>query len=76
LQPWPQFNEELAASDVVTVVVQVNGKVRDRIELPADVSQEEATQAALQSPRVRQYLDSKEARQIHYVPGRLVNIVL
>jgi leucyl-tRNA synthetase len=76
VQPWPQFNEELAASEVVTVVVQVKGKVRDRIELPADVSQEEATQAALQSPRVRTYLDGKEARQIHYVPGRLVNIVL
>jgi leucyl-tRNA synthetase len=76
MQPWLQFNEELAASEVVTVVVQVNGKVRDRLELPSDVSQEEATQAALQSPRVRQYLDGKEARQIHYVPGRLVNIVL
>jgi leucyl-tRNA synthetase len=76
MQPWPQVNEELAAAEVVTVVVQVNGKVRDRIELPADVGQDEATQAALGSPRVRQFLDGNEPRQIHYVPGRLVNIVL
>jgi len=75
-QPWPQFNEELAASEVVTVIVQINGKVRDRLELPADVSQEEAQSAALASPKVQQFLDGKSVRQVHYVPGRLVNIVI
>ncbi len=70
------FSAELAAADVVTVVVQVNGKVRDRIELPADVSQEEATRSALESERVSRFLDGKEVRQVHYVPGKLVNIVV
>jgi leucyl-tRNA synthetase len=75
-QPWPVFKEELAAADVVTVVVQVNGKLRDRMELPADVSQDEATQAALASQRVAAFIEGKEVRQIHYVPGKLVNIVV
>jgi len=61
---------------VVTLVVQVNGKVRDRLEMPADITQEEATQAALRSQKVQPYLDGKEVRQVHYVPGRLVSIVV
>ncbi|HKP54202.1 MAG TPA: leucine--tRNA ligase [Chloroflexia bacterium] len=76
VQPWPIFSAELAAADVVTVVVQVNGKVRDRIEMPADVSQEEATKSALESERVSRFLDGNEVRQVHYVPGKLVNIVV
>ncbi len=75
-QPWPAFNEELAAADVVTVVIQVNGKVRDKVELPADVGQDEAISAAMQSERVKQYLDGKEPQKVHYVAGRLVNIVV
>jgi leucyl-tRNA synthetase len=75
-QPWPVFNEELAAADVVTVVVQVNGKVRDKIDLPADVGQEEAISAAMQSNRVKQYLNGNEPSKVHYVAGRLINIVV
>ena len=76
VQPWPQFNEELAAADVITLVVQVNGKVRDRIELPADVSEDEATQVALASPKVQQHMNGGTPKQVRYVPGRLVNIVV
>ncbi|MDQ3929876.1 MAG: class I tRNA ligase family protein, partial [Chloroflexota bacterium] len=76
MQPWPQFNEELAAADVITLVIQVNGKLRDRIEVPADVSEDEATTLALASPRVQQFLDSGTPKQVRYVPGRLVNIVV
>lgn len=75
-RPWPVFNENLAAAQVVTVVAQVNGKVRDRIELPADVSQDEAVRAVLGSLRVQQYLAGKQPRQVHYVAGRLVSIVV
>ncbi|MFL5732574.1 MAG: leucine--tRNA ligase [Chloroflexia bacterium] len=75
-QRWPTLSEELAASEVVTLVVQVNGKVRDRLEMPADITQDEATQAALKSERVTPYLGGKEVRQVHYVPGRLVSIVV
>ena len=54
----------------------LGGKVRDRVDLPSDVSEAEATQAALQSARVRPYLDGKTPRQVRYVPGRLVSIVV
>jgi leucyl-tRNA synthetase len=75
-QGWPEYNASLAASERVTVVVQVNGKVRDRLDLPADVSQDEAIAAALASARVQQHLEGNEPRKMHYVPGRLVSIVV
>ena len=75
-QPWPAVNEELAAADVVTVVVQINGKVRDKVELPADVGQDEAINAAMQSERVKHYLNGNEPQKVHYVAGRLINIVV
>jgi leucyl-tRNA synthetase len=74
-QPWPAYSAELAAAETVTLVIQVNGKVRDKVELPADITQEEATQAALAREKIKQYIDGKPA-QVHYVPGRLVNIVV
>ena len=58
------------------MVVQVNGKVRDKIDLPADVGQEEAISAAMQSNRVKQYLNGNEPSKVHYVAGRLINIVV
>ena len=75
-QPWPAVDEEAAAQEQITLVVQVNGKVRDRIALPADVSQEEAKAAALQSEAVKKLLDGKPARQVIVVPGKLVNVVI
>jgi leucyl-tRNA synthetase len=75
-QEWPEQNAGLAAAERVTVVVQVNGKVRDRLDLPADVGQDEAVAAALSSARVQQHLEGKEPRKMHYVPGRLVSIVV
>jgi len=75
-QPWPLFNADLAASEVVEVAVQVNGKVRDRLELPADVSEDEAIKAAVASPRVQAMLDGKEVRSARYVPGRLISLVV
>jgi len=75
-QPWPRFNPELAAEEIITLVVQVNGKVRARISVPADVTEEAARQAALADESVQRHLGGKEPRQIFYVPGRLVNIVV
>ncbi len=74
-QPWPRYNPDLAAADAVELVIQVNGKVRDRIEMPVDVDEAEARARALASPRVAQHLDGRAIRQIVYVPGRLINIV-
>jgi leucyl-tRNA synthetase len=74
-QPWPSFKEELAAADTITVAIQINGKVRDRVELPADAGEADAIEAALASSRVKSMLDGKEVKAARYVAGRLISIV-
>ena len=74
-QSWPAFDEELAAEDLITLVVQVNGKVRDRLEIAAGTSKEETEKTALASPKVQSYIEGKKVRKVIVVPERLVNIV-
>jgi leucyl-tRNA synthetase len=75
-QSWPKVDEAAAAEEEITLVVQINGKVRDRINVAVDISEEEARTKALSSSAVQKYLDGKQPRQVIYVPGRLVNIVV
>jgi len=75
-QPWPQVDEEAAVEEEITLVVQVNGKLRDRILVPVSIQADEAKEKALQSEAVQKLLAGKNPRQVIYVPGRLVNIVL
>jgi leucyl-tRNA synthetase len=75
-QPWPEFDAEAAREDEITLVVQVNGKVRDRIVVPADISDEDAQQTALASEAIQKYLDGKSPKKVIVVPGKLVNIVI
>ena len=75
-QHWPSYNEALAKDDEVTLVVQVNGKLRDKITVPASISEDEARSLALASDKVKPHLDGKEVRRVIYVPGKLVNVVV
>ena len=75
-QPWPEVDEAAAKEDEITLVVQVNGKVRDRIQVPVSIGEGEAKSAALASEAVQKYLQGKEPRKVILVPGRLVNIVV
>jgi leucyl-tRNA synthetase len=75
-QSWPEFNAELAAEEVITLIVQINGKVRARIEVPADISEEEARATALADENVQRHIGGKQVRKVIYVPGRLVNVVV
>jgi leucyl-tRNA synthetase len=75
-QPWPKVDEAAAADEEITLVVQVNGKVRDRIMVPVDVSDDQAKKIALASELVQKSLAGQEPRQVIYVKGRLVNIVI
>ncbi len=75
-QAWPGYEEALIQAQEITLVVQVNGKLRDRIDAPADISEEAARELALSSARVRPHLEGKELRKSIYVPGRLVNLVV
>ena len=76
ISAWPKVDEAAARDDVMTLIVQVNGKLRDRITLPADVTEHDAKAAALGSETVLKFLDGKPPRQVIYVAGRLINIVV
>ncbi len=75
-QPWPEVDESAAAEDEITLVVQVNGKVRDRISVAVDIEEEKAKELALSSEAVAKYLHDKTPRKVILVPGKLVNIVV
>ncbi len=75
-QPWPQVDEQAAAEDEITLVLQINGKVRDRVQVPADITPDQARSFALTSATVQKYLGGQEPRKVILVPGKLVNIVI
>ena len=74
-QPWPRWDPTLAAEETITLVVQVDGRVRARIEAPADIDEEAARRMALENPQVQGHLGGRQVRRVIYVPGRLVNVV-
>ncbi len=73
---WPEVDEAATEEDTITLPVQVNGKLRDRIEVPIDVDADTAKAEALASEGVQKFIAGKEPRKVIYVPGRLVNIVV
>jgi len=75
-QNWPRWDEELARDEEITLVVQVNGRLRDRITVPASITEAEAKKVALESRRVKAYLEGKEITNMVYVPERLINLVV
>jgi leucyl-tRNA synthetase len=75
-QPWPVADEALLERDTFELVIQVNGKVRDRLEVAADLPEAELIEQAKSSPRVQAQLDGKEIRQAIVVPRKLVNFVV
>ncbi|MGQ0549897.1 MAG: class I tRNA ligase family protein, partial [Armatimonadota bacterium] len=74
-QPWPSYDRSKATAEQVTLVLQVNGRVRERLQVPAGISDAEAREAALSNPRVREFIDGKRVANVIVVPGRLVNVV-
>ncbi len=75
-QRWPTYDAELAQALRVTLVLQVNGKVRDRLEVAANISDPEAKELALRNAKVQKFINGKQVRDVIVVPGRLVNIVV
>ena len=76
LESWPAYNEEVARAETVEIVVQINGRVRDRLEVPAGISAAEMEQMALASEKVRALVAGKQIVKVVPVPGKLVNIVV
>jgi leucyl-tRNA synthetase len=75
-QPWPKVDIAATKEEEITLIVQVNGKLRDRLTAPSTINEAQAKQAALDSENVKIFLEGKEPKKIIYVPGRLVNIVV
>lgn len=75
-QPWPEVDESATVKEKFTLIVQVNGKLRDRIQASVGISDEDAEKLALASEGVQSYIEGKEIRKVIVVPGRLVNIVV
>jgi leucyl-tRNA synthetase len=75
-EPWPEADESLLERDTFELVVQVNGKVRDRIEVSASLSEDELVEKAKASPKVQAHVDGKAVRQAIVVPRKLVNLVV
>lgn len=76
LEQWPLWDEKLIVDETITMVLQVNGKVRDTISVPADIAEDEAKKLALESEKVQKFLDGKEVQKTIFVKGKLVNIVV
>jgi leucyl-tRNA synthetase len=75
-QPWPEHIEELATEEEITLVIQVNGKLRDKVLVPASIDETEAKELALGRERVKAYVGGKSLARIIYAPKRVVNIVV
>lgn len=73
---WPDYDQKLIKDDNINLVIQVNGKVRDMLSVPAGISEAEAKKLALASEKVRKYLDGQEPKKIIFVKGKLVNLVV
>jgi leucyl-tRNA synthetase len=73
--PWPEADPALLERETFELVIQVNGRVRDRVEVPSDLPDDELVERAKASPRVQAYLDGSEIEQTIVVPRKLVNIV-
>ena len=75
LKQWPGYDEDAIKTEEILIVVQVNGKVRSRVTVPADSSEEEIKKAALDDSKVQTHTASKNIRKVIIVPNKLVNIV-
>jgi leucyl-tRNA synthetase len=76
ISSWPQWDDKLVAEEVITLAVQVNGKVRSEIVVSADVTEDEALAAAKADDKIISHLEGKRIKKEIYVPGRLVSLVI
>ena len=73
---FPEWDSALSAEESVTVVIQINGKLRERIEVPVSIDESDVKEMALSSPKIKPYIDGKQMKNLIYVPNRLINIVI
>ena len=76
LQPWPVYNQKLLPSQNVVLVIQINGKMRDKIEVVHGIDQKEVEEMVLRGEKIKPWVAGKEVKKIIFVPDKLINIVL
>ena len=75
-KPWPLYNEGLTQTDEILIVLQVNGKVRQKLQIEAGISDEDLKSLALGDPKIQEWTQDKEIKKVIIVPKKLVNIVV
>jgi len=75
-QSWPKYDEKLAKEKTITLIIQINGRVRDKIRVEANVSEDEARDLTLNREKVKKRILGKSIKKIVFVPGKLINIVI
>jgi leucyl-tRNA synthetase len=75
-QPWPKYDEKLAKEDEIELVVQINGKVRDKIKVRADISEDKAKKVVYESEKVRKWIKGKKIVKEIFIKGKLFSIVV
>ena len=73
---WPEVDENLLVEDQVELVIQVNGKLRGKIEVAIDLDKQKVEELALQNENVLKHIDDKDIKKIIYVPNKLINVVV
>lgn len=76
LESWPEYNKKLINQETWQLIIQINGKVRDKIEVKQGISEKEVKEIALSQDKIKQWLDSQKPKKIIYIPNRLINIVV
>ncbi len=75
-EKWPAYDPEMIKDEEIELIIQINGKVRDKITVSADISEEEAKKIALEREKVKNHIAEKEIKKVIFVKGRLINIVI
>lgn len=75
-QPWPKYDPKLVKKETFELVIQINGKVRSKVEVPSDISRAEAEKLAMSNNKVKKWLGNKKPKVVIFVKGRLINIVI
>jgi len=73
---WPEYDEKLIKKDKIDLIIQINGKVRDKIEVNVDISEKEATKLVLSNDKIKTWLNNQEPKKIIFIKNKLVNIVI
>ena len=75
-EKWPLYKEEITQTDEILIVVQVNGKVRQKVQVVSGISDEDLKSLSLKDPRIQEWTQGKEIKKVIIVPKKLVNIVV